>query len=99
MLRGFGVADSCATADIIAECANGERPGFKTASPATVAAATATQARMARFMIAPCRRICSRPNRRDAYQIATWLSLLFSFVLATIDVATPVTRQASACFA
>ena len=52
LLRDIGAADSCATADMIPECPNGERPGFKAASPAAAAAATATQAKMARFIVA-----------------------------------------------
>jgi hypothetical protein len=65
MLRGLFAAASCATADVIPECLNGKRPGCKAIKPPTAAAATMAQANMARFMIAPCQRICSRPTRRD----------------------------------
>jgi hypothetical protein len=51
MLRGLFAADSCANAEVSAECANGEWPGFKAASPAAAAAATVAQANMARFMV------------------------------------------------
>jgi hypothetical protein len=94
MPRGLFAAACRATADVIPECPDGKRPGCKAIQPPTTAAATVAQADTARFMIAPCRRIYPRPARRDGQEIATWLFSCFP-LLATIDVATAVLRQAS----